>query len=132
MSKKKLRHLTDEEIENMDHSEWLYQDLHRGLQAMEPEAAERVERIRGYLLDVLGRISDFWHYDDVDGMKAVRSWAKYAYHYRQALQIAWADLRGDEVPDEHRERWKLPQESDWFKALVEEANNTPAENESVH
>ena len=132
MSKKrKLRTMSDEEMENVDHSEWLYRDFHQGTQAADPELAERIERIRGYLLDVLGRISDRWNYDDAAGMKAVRSWAQYAYHYRQALQIAWADLRGDEVPDEHRERWQLPQESEWFQAMLEELNS-PAEDESVH
>ena len=139
MSKKKLRHLTDEELADIDHSEWLFRDLNQGLQAADPALAKRVERIRDYLLDVLGRISDHWHYDTVEGMKHVRSLAQYAYHYRQALQIAYADLRGDEVDDEHRKRWELPQESEWFQAVlkeareaVEEAANQPAEGEAIH
>jgi hypothetical protein len=130
--KKGIRHLTDEEIENIDHEEWLYRDLNQGLQAADPELAERIKRIRGYLLDVLGRISDCWNYDTEDGMRAVRSWAKYAYHYRQALQITWADIRGDEVSDEQRERWELPQDSEWFKDLLEEVRNARPEDEAVH
>ena len=38
MSKKrKLRTMSDEEMENVDHSEWLYRDLHHGTQAADPE-----------------------------------------------------------------------------------------------
>ena len=81
---------------------------------------------------MLGRISDRWNYDDEDGMRAVRSWAQYAYHYRQALQICYADLRGDEVSDEHRKRWELPQESEWFQELLKEVYSAPEEDEVVH
>lgn len=139
MTKKKIRPLTEEEMADIDHSEWLYRDLNQGLQAADQELAERVERIRDYLLDVLGRISDTWHYDTVEGMKHVRSLAQSAYHYRMSLQIAYADIRGDEVDDEARKRWELPQESEWFQAILkealeatEEASNQPAEGESVH
>ena len=105
--KKKMKHLSYEELNNLDRGGHLWDQLHEGTQAMDPEVAAEVEMLREALYDALGRMTDWTYTKHTDDLLMLRNYARYAHHYRQLLTIHFADMRGHEVDPEDRERWVL-------------------------
>ena len=132
MSKKKmkLKHRTEEEVSKMDRGAHLWDQLHEGTQAMEPEAAAEVEVLRTALYDAMGCMTDWRYSKDTDDLLYLRNLASWAHHYRQLITIHFADLRGHEVDPEDRELWFEVTKSDEWKKMME--RYLKQEGEAVH
>ena len=130
--KQKLVSMTEEALSRIDRGDHLWHQLHDGTSIAEPELADRIEVLRHALYETLARMSDYWNYDSEEGIKKLRTLAMFAHHFRQCLAICISgDMRGLEVPEEQREYWMGPLESDPFKSLLER-HEKPKEGDSVH
>lgn len=132
MAKKKMKPLSEEQLNEIDRGDHLFQQLHAGTQLYEPEVALEVDVIRDALWDVLGRMSDYWYEKDKEGTDRLFNLARYAFHYRQLLTIHDADLKGNEIDPDERERWIAPTRSPEWQAILDRYRTGPSEGEAVH
>ena len=95
MSEEKvLRPLSEDEVAEMDHGHMLFVAMTRGTQVADDDLAERIESIRSYLWDVLGRMSSvFVHDDDEEAIDDLINASRFAFHFRQCLAIGLADMK---------------------------------------
>ena len=130
MAKKKMRSLTEEELNEIGRGDHLWNQLHEGTQAMEPEVAEEVSWVRLALYDCLACMTDWFYTKDVDDLTKLRNYAAWAFHYRQILTIHFAELRGHEVDPKERERWFEVTKSDEWRDMAERFSRPKGE--AVH
>lgn len=132
MARKKMKALSEEDLEAIGRGDHLWVQLHAGLQAYEPDVAAEIELLREALYDILARMSDWWFEKTDEGKDKLLNLARYAFHMRQLMMIHEADLKGHEIDPDDRERWIAPTRTPEWQSILDRYRKEPTEGEAVH